>query len=166
MHTHTRKMHTHTYGAQVEKAGGNVVLRGKSDTSIAIHPASLLKASSAVHEGTLITYHEKVQTTRNYIRDATVVHANAALLFGGTLAVDHVGGHVTVDAWLKLKVAARTAVILRESAVLFGVRVFFCGCRFVALAESRREIILRKPAVLYGPRVYAFYAFYALGFSV
>ena len=30
-----------------------------------------------------ITYHQKMATTRSYIMDATLVHANAVVLFGG-----------------------------------------------------------------------------------
>ena len=46
--------------------------------------------------------------------DATVVPANAVVLFGGKLHVDHVNGLVTLDGWLSLPVPARTAVMIKE----------------------------------------------------
>jgi hypothetical protein len=36
------------------------------------------------------------------------------VLFGGKLVVDHVQSTVTIDGWLVLPVAARTAVIMKE----------------------------------------------------
>jgi hypothetical protein len=42
------------------------------------------------------------------------VHANAVVLFGGKLVVDHVNAAVTLDGWLSLGVPARTAVMIKE----------------------------------------------------
>jgi len=53
-------------------------------------------------------------TTRSYVMDATLVHPNAVVLFGGKLVVDHVNAAVTLDSWLTLPVPARTAVMIKE----------------------------------------------------
>jgi ATP-dependent RNA helicase DHX57 len=53
-------------------------------------------------------------TSRSYVMDATLVHANAVVLFGGKLVVDHVNAGVTLDGWLHLHVPARTAVMIKE----------------------------------------------------
>ena len=42
------------------------------------------------------------------------VSANAAMLFGGAIRIDHAAGRVTLDGWLSLAVPARTAVLIRE----------------------------------------------------
>lgn len=102
---------------QIDKPQGNspaISLRGEKEHSVALHPTSILRQRQDLKPGQLITYHHKLQTTRTFVMDATLVHPNAVLLFGGKLAVDHVGGMVTMDSWLTLPVPARTAVMLKE----------------------------------------------------
>ena len=81
----------------------------------------LLDRSSVLYDratppapGSLVTFHQKMATHRSFVMDATLVHANAVVLFGGKLAVDHVSSAVTLDGWLSLSVPARTAVMIKE----------------------------------------------------
>jgi HrpA-like RNA helicase len=97
--------------------GNDMVLRGQAaeGRDLILHKSSALyNRNDAVPPGALIVYHQKMATSRSYVMDATLVHANAVVLFGGKLVVDHVNAGVTLDGWLHLHVPARTAVMIKE----------------------------------------------------
>ncbi len=56
----------------------------------------------------------QVKTTRTFLRDCTVASPMALLLFGGALSVQHEAGCVLVDAWLRIRAAAPTAVLVKR----------------------------------------------------
>ena len=81
---------------------------------VAIHPGSLCSTlESGKFHRPFLTYLEKVRTSQVYLRDCTVVSPAAVLLFGGkTVEVEHSVGRVTLDGWLRVRTAGRTAALV------------------------------------------------------
>jgi hypothetical protein len=66
----------------------------------------------------------------------------ALLLFGGVVEVQHRAGEVTVDGWSRFRVAARTAVLLRELRV--GAALFLVENDCVLMAKwTELDALLR-----------------------
>eukprot|EP00957_Ditylum_brightwellii_P009525 718855-Ditylum_brightwellii.AAC.1 len=59
-------------------------------------------------------YHEIVKTSKIYVRDCTTVSEFALLLFGGNLKVYHTHGVATVDSWLRFRIAAKPATLVKD----------------------------------------------------
>lgn len=59
-------------------------------------------------------YHDIVKTSKIYVRDCTTVSEFALLLFGGNLKVFHTYGVMTVDNWLKFRIAAKPATLVKH----------------------------------------------------
>ena len=59
-------------------------------------------------------YHEIVKTSKIYVRDCTTVSEFALLLFGGNLKVYHTHGVVALDKWLKFRIAAKPATLVKH----------------------------------------------------
>jgi hypothetical protein len=55
-----------------------------------------------------------MKTSRTFLMDCTVVSPIALLLFGGDLEVRHEEGYVLVDNWIRIRVAAPTAVLVKK----------------------------------------------------
>jgi hypothetical protein len=55
-----------------------------------------------------------MKTSKTFLMDCTVVSPMALLLFGGELEVRHEEGCVLVDNWIRIKVAAPTAVLVKK----------------------------------------------------
>lgn len=65
-------------------------------------------------ENRFVCYHDIMLTRKLYVRDATVVSPFALLLFGGALRVYHRLGVITVDEWLKFRIAAKPATLVKH----------------------------------------------------
>ncbi|KAL3698119.1 hypothetical protein R1sor_012195 [Riccia sorocarpa] len=78
-----------------------------------IHPTSINHNVVEFRQPFLV-YHEKVETSRVYLRDTTVISPYALLLFGGVISVQHQTGRVTVDQWLEMNSPAQTAVLFKN----------------------------------------------------
>lgn len=80
-----------------------------------VHPSSLNHPleTSQYHRPYLF-YLEKVKTSKTFIRDCTVASPMALLLFGGDLEVAHAEGYVTIDAWIRIRAPAQTAVLVKR----------------------------------------------------
>lgn len=78
-----------------------------------IHPSSVNHSVSEFCHPFLV-FHEKMKTSKVYIRDTTVISPYTLLLFGGAIAVQHQTGQVSVDGWLKMDAPAQTAVLFKE----------------------------------------------------
>jgi HrpA-like RNA helicase len=85
--------------------------QGGREEMVEMHPSSVLYGCTAFPTNFLI-YHEKVKTSKVFVRDASVVSPLALLLFGGRVEVDHMAGVASVDKWLRLDVAAQHAVLV------------------------------------------------------
>jgi ATP-dependent RNA helicase DHX29 len=93
---------------------------------VGIHPSSIntklgaaggsgaAAASATVPAFPFLVFHEKVKTSRVFVRDCTVVAPAALLLFGGAMDVHHASGRVSLDGWLWLRASAQTAVLYKR----------------------------------------------------
>ena len=59
-------------------------------------------------------YHDIVKTSKIYVRDCTSVSEFALLLFGGSLKVYHTHGVVACDEWLKFRISAKPATLVKH----------------------------------------------------
>jgi hypothetical protein len=60
-----------------------------------------------------LLYHEKVTTSKAYLRDTTGVPAVPLLLFGDDLSINHKKGTVMVGPWIEITAPPQTAVMLK-----------------------------------------------------
>eukprot|EP00937_MAST-01D_sp_MAST-1D-sp2_P000724 g724.t1 len=76
-----------------------------------------------------LVFHEKVRTTRLWIRESTMVTPYSLLLFGGKLEVLHKEGTVCVDRWVRFQAVARIGVLVKalraELDKLLGEKVMY-----------------------------------------
>ncbi|KAL4233235.1 ATP-dependent RNA helicase dhx29 [Mactra antiquata] len=76
-----------------------------------VHPSSVNRNLQA--NGWLV-FHEKVKSSRVYLRDTTLVSPYPLLMFGGEIHVQHTEQLLNVDDRIKYKSYARTGVIFKE----------------------------------------------------
>jgi len=88
-------------------------IRTKGDGVVSLHPTSVVFGSPAFRKRFLL-FHEKVKTTKVYLRDATLVGAYPLLLFGGKIKVDHARAAATCDGWIRFRAAPRVAVLFKN----------------------------------------------------
>jgi ATP-dependent RNA helicase DHX57 len=75
---------------------------------VAIHPSSV-NAKEAGFDSQYLVFHEKVRTTRIYVRDCSTVSPFALMLFGGALGAERArkgtpgDALLTVDGWIKFR---------------------------------------------------------------
>ena len=85
---------------------------------VGVHPGSLNARLGQPGERSpthpFLVFHEKVKTSRVFIRDCTTVAPAALLLFGGAMDVRHETGRVCLDGWLWLRASAQTAVLYKK----------------------------------------------------
>jgi hypothetical protein len=77
-----------------------------------IHPGSCNFEVGAFSSPWLV-YHEKVRTSRLWVRESTMVTPWALLLFGGELEVKHTERLVLVDKWIRFAAQARVGVLVK-----------------------------------------------------
>ncbi|KAL6885885.1 hypothetical protein ACP4OV_010146 [Aristida adscensionis] len=88
-----------------------------------IHPSSVNHSLKAVQYPFLV-FLEKVETTKVFLRDTSVISPYSLLLFGGSMVIQHQErgndnpcfqtGVVVIDGWLRLSAAAQTAVLFKQ----------------------------------------------------
>ncbi|XP_034601824.1 DExH-box ATP-dependent RNA helicase DExH7, chloroplastic isoform X2 [Setaria viridis] len=78
-----------------------------------IHPSSVNHSLKAVQYPFLV-FLEKVETTKVFLRDTSVISPYSLLLFGGSMVIQHQTGVVVIDGWLRLSAAAQTAVLFKQ----------------------------------------------------
>ncbi|XP_058091132.1 DExH-box ATP-dependent RNA helicase DExH7, chloroplastic isoform X2 [Magnolia sinica] len=78
-----------------------------------IHPSSINNNIKAFQYPFLV-FLEKVETSKVFLRDTSIVSPYSILLFGGPINIQHQTGLVTIDGWLKLTAPAQTAVLFKE----------------------------------------------------
>jgi len=111
-------------------------------TEVAIHPSSVNSKENKFNGMSYLIYHEKVRTTRVYVRDCSPVSAYSLILFGGVLSSQPgaprlppqpqlskkhrkryvppppriVDGVLIIDGWIRFSVS------VQEQRLLLGVR--------------------------------------------
>jgi hypothetical protein len=105
--------------------GGGMVLKarmedGQKQEDMALHPSCITgKTKSGSLSSKYLVYHERVKTTRVYIRDATPVSPYALILFGGgRMEVENQTGSnesvFRLDGWLGFKCPRRDHLLVME----------------------------------------------------
>jgi HrpA-like RNA helicase len=92
---------------------GEVAFQSRSKGEVYLHPSALLFSARSL-EYRYCCYREVMMTRKLYVRDLTVVSPFALLLFGGALQVFHEEGVVTVDEWLKFRIARTPATLVKH----------------------------------------------------
>lgn len=93
------------------KAAGEVAFRGQK-SEVYLHPCTIAFTMTEL-DSRYCCYHEIVKTSKVYIRDCTAVSKFAILLFGGTLKVYQSHGVAAVDDWLKFRIHAKPATLVK-----------------------------------------------------
>ena len=65
-------------------------------------------------------YSDITETSKVYVREASMVPVYALLLFGGKLIVHHVEGLISLDNWAKFKAPAQIATLVRSLLLLLS----------------------------------------------
>lgn len=94
------------------KTAGECAFRGIKG-EVYLHPCTISFSEKRL-ESRYCCYHEIVKTSKTYVRDCTTVNEFALLLFGGSLQVYHTHGVVTVDDWLKFRIGAKPATLVKH----------------------------------------------------
>jgi len=94
------------------KTAGEVTFRGQKVREIYLHPSTIAFTATEL-ESRYGCYHEIVKTSKVYIRDSTAVSKFAILLFGGSLKVYQTHGVAAVDEWLKFRIDAKSATLVK-----------------------------------------------------
>jgi ATP-dependent RNA helicase DHX57 len=115
-------------GGAVETQGEAVKVRffDREKGRVFLHPSSINFTCGKFESGWLV-YSDLVQTSKVFVREASMVPVYAVLLFGGEVSVHHGEGLVRVDGWATFRAPARIAVLVRELraevAALLGRKV-------------------------------------------
>merc|ERR1711957_1128319 len=107
------------------KKGGGMTLKarvedGEKQEEMALHPSCITGKAKGALSSKYLVYHERVKTTRVYIRDATPVSPYALILFGGgRMQVEGCpsGSNESVlrlDGWLGFKCPRRDHLLVME----------------------------------------------------
>jgi hypothetical protein len=109
----------------------------KKNEEVAIHPSSTLFGLPALpsEQEKWLIYHEKVKTTKVYIRDGTFVAPYPLLLFGGQIDVHHEKQMIELDKWILFRANAKVRLCVCVVCVSCVCRVCVvcaeCGaCRW------------------------------------
>jgi len=94
------------------KAAGEVAFRGQKNREIYLHPCTIAFVAKEL-DSRYGCYHDIMKTSKVYIRDFTAVSKFAILLFGGALKVYQTHGVAAVDDWLKFRVGAKPATLVK-----------------------------------------------------
>jgi HrpA-like RNA helicase len=88
----------------------DLTLKSKSGEECSLHPCSV-NFDGDIHAKFLL-YHERVKTSKVYLRDCSSIGAYPMLLFGGQLRVWHREKMITVDDWLAFRFTNRRIPVL------------------------------------------------------
>lgn len=78
-----------------------------------IHPSSTLFDAQTFQGGSVyLSYFNKMETKKLFIRDLTPFNAYSLLLFSGPITLDTLGRGLIVDGWLRLRGWARIGVLV------------------------------------------------------
>ncbi|KAG9322329.1 hypothetical protein KVV02_001550 [Mortierella alpina] len=86
----------------------------KDDGRVFLHPSSILFQSNQ-YQVPFLVYFSKLETTKIFVHDATMVPMYGLLLFGGAVHVDHLGRGLEIgDGFIKLRAFARIGVLVNQ----------------------------------------------------
>ncbi|KAG0258984.1 hypothetical protein BG011_002879 [Mortierella polycephala] len=86
----------------------------KDDGRVFLHPSSILFQSNQ-YQVPFLVYFSKLETSKIFVHDATMVPMYGLLLFGGHVQVDHLGRGLEIgDGFIKLRAFARIGVLVNQ----------------------------------------------------
>ncbi|KAF9926297.1 hypothetical protein FBU30_004105 [Linnemannia zychae] len=86
----------------------------KDDGRVFLHPSSILFQANQ-YQVPFLVYFSKLETTKIFVHDATMVPMYGLLLFGGQVQVDHLGRGLEIgDGFIKLRAFARIGVLVNQ----------------------------------------------------
>ena len=87
-----------------------------------------------------MVYSDITETSKVYVREASMVPVYALLLFGGKLTVHHVEGLISLDNWAKFKAPAQIATLVRPLR-----RLTLCAAQQVLSHHEAFNAVCRGP---------------------
>ena len=91
---------------------GEHAFRSHRKGDLYLHPSTIAFDETRL-DSRYCCYHELVRTSKTYVRDCTTVSPLALLLFGGTLETYPTHGVCAVDGWLKFRIQAKPATLIK-----------------------------------------------------
>lgn len=86
----------------------------KDDGRVFLHPSSILFQANQ-YQVPFLVYFSKLETSKIFVHDATMVPMYGLLLFGGQVQVDHLGRGLEIgDGFIKLRAFARIGVLVNQ----------------------------------------------------
>ncbi|KAG0367740.1 P-loop containing nucleoside triphosphate hydrolase protein [Gamsiella multidivaricata] len=86
----------------------------KDDGRVFLHPSSILFQTNQ-YQVPFLVYFSKLETSKIFVHDATMVPMYGLLLFGGQVQVDHLGRGLEIgDGFIKLRAFARIGVLVNQ----------------------------------------------------
>ncbi|KAG0246716.1 P-loop containing nucleoside triphosphate hydrolase protein [Mortierella sp. GBAus27b] len=86
----------------------------KDDGRVFLHPTSILFHTNQ-YQVPFLVYFSKLETTKIFVHDGTMVPMYGLLLFGGQVQVDHLGRGLEIgDGFVKLRAFARIGVLVNQ----------------------------------------------------
>jgi ATP-dependent RNA helicase DHX36 len=95
-----------------DKKMGEVAFRSHTKGEVYLHPSTIAFEDVRL-DSRYCCYHELVRTSKTYVRDCTTVSPLALLLFGGALEVYQSHGVCSIDGWLKFRIGAKPATLIK-----------------------------------------------------
>ena len=78
-----------------------------------VHPSSIL-AKNKKFPGNFLVFHDRVKTSKVFLRDVTVVSNYAAMLFGGRIEVFPEDQTLEIDDWISFQATGREGILLSK----------------------------------------------------
>ncbi|KAH9305424.1 hypothetical protein KI387_009828 [Taxus chinensis] len=107
-----------------------------------VHPTSINFTTSEFRHPFMV-FLEKVETTKVFLRDTTIISPYALLLFGGPINIQHQTGTVILDGWLKMNAPAQTAVLFKE------LRLTLCSILQELIQKPKERVAVAEREVIH-----------------
>ncbi|XP_020590261.1 DExH-box ATP-dependent RNA helicase DExH7, chloroplastic isoform X2 [Phalaenopsis equestris] len=88
-----------------------ILFDGRSE--VHVHPSSMNYNINGLRYPFLV-FLEKVETSKVFLRDTSIISPYSLLLFGGSISVQHQMGSIIIDNWMKLTAPAQIAVLFKQ----------------------------------------------------
>jgi hypothetical protein len=99
-------------------AGGVQYCRFKTRSEeVYLHPTSV-NHNVKTFSSKWLVYHEKVKTSKVYLRDSTMISIFPLLLFGGDIRLDYERGEVVLDDWMRFEIAIKIGSCYSLSVII------------------------------------------------
>jgi HrpA-like RNA helicase len=113
----------------------------KDGEEVVIHPSSVL-GKAKKFPGNFLVFHDRVLTSRLFLRDVTCIGNYAAILFGGKVEVFPEQQLIEIDDWLTLHTSGREGVLLSK------MRQEIDKMLLAKVVDSRFDVSERKISAL------------------